>query len=178
MPFAAPIFNHKELAAMTTWIDANGVCRQSAGYTCGPASAVTALRLLGLPAEEGQIAILSRTSAFAGTPPDLLAQALRERYAASGLISECRAFHHVAELKDAGLTLAVISYGPMTDHYVTVLKVTNTDVIVGDPLNGREYLFRMRILKINGASSWRCGAEFSTGVPSRSSARFWRMNRS
>ncbi len=60
LPFAAPIFNKTELAAMTTRIDNDGICRQSAGYTCGPASAVTALRLLGLPAEEGPIAILSR----------------------------------------------------------------------------------------------------------------------
>jgi predicted double-glycine peptidase len=140
MPFAAPIFNHKELAAMTTRIDRDGVCRQSAGYTCGPASAVTALRSLGLQAEEGNIAILSRTSAFAGTPPDLLAQALHDEYARFGLIAECRAFHHVAELKEAGLTLAVIRYGPMTDHYVTVLEVTDSTVIVGDPLTGREIL--------------------------------------
>src|ERR1700722_11890903 len=40
LPFAAPIFNRQELAAMTTQIDNNGVCRQSVGYTCGPASAV------------------------------------------------------------------------------------------------------------------------------------------
>ena len=140
MPFAAPIFNQKELAAMTTQVDSNGVCRQSAGYTCGPASAVTALRLLGLAAEEGNIAILSRTSAFAGTPPDVLAEALRNQYAGSGLIAECRAFHDIAELKEAGLTLAVISYGPMTDHYVTVLEVTSSSVIVGDPLSGRQWL--------------------------------------
>ena len=140
MPFAAPIFNRKELAAMTTRIDNDGVCRQSAGFTCGPASAVTALRLLGLPGDEGQIAILSRTSAFAGTPPDLLALVLHNQYAKFGLIAECRAFHHIAELKDAGPTLAVIRYGPMTDHYVTVLEVTDSAVIVGDPLSGRESL--------------------------------------
>ncbi|HET6250823.1 MAG TPA: cysteine peptidase family C39 domain-containing protein [Tepidisphaeraceae bacterium] len=140
MPFAAPIFNRRELAAMTTQIDREGICRQSAGYTCGPASAVTALRLLGLPAQEGDIAILSRTSIFAGTPPDVLAEALQSRYGDSGLHAECRAFRNISELKDAGLTLAVISYGPMTDHYVTVLEVTDAAVIVGDPLNGRQKL--------------------------------------
>jgi predicted double-glycine peptidase len=142
MPFAAPIFNQNEFAAMTTTMDDNGVCRQSAGYTCGPASAVTALRLLGFPAEEGNIAILSRTSVFAGTPPDVLAEALQNEYAKSGLVAECRAFHDIAELKAAGLTLAVISYGPMTDHYVAVLEVTATNVIVGDPLTGRQFLSR------------------------------------
>jgi predicted double-glycine peptidase len=140
MPFAAPIFNQKELAAMTTQINRDGVCLQSAGYTCGPASAVTALRQLGLPAEEGHIAIVSRTSMFAGTPPDVLADALRTEYAKLGLVVECRAFRDVADLKNAGLTLAVISYGPMTDHFVAVLEVTDSSVIVGDPLTGREYL--------------------------------------
>jgi hypothetical protein len=35
---------HAELAALTTRLDADGVCRQSNHYTCGPAAAVTALR--------------------------------------------------------------------------------------------------------------------------------------
>jgi hypothetical protein len=58
-------------------VDGDGVCRQSSHYTCGPASAVTVLRKLGLPAEEGEIAILSHTSALTGTEPDVLAKAGR-----------------------------------------------------------------------------------------------------
>ena len=49
---------------------------QSNGYNCGPAAAVTALRRLGLPAEEGELAILAHTSSAAGTSCDTLCTAI------------------------------------------------------------------------------------------------------
>lgn len=135
-PFLAPAFNHKYLRSLVTTIDEDGICRQSNGYNCGPAAAVTALRQLGLPAEEGDIAILAHTSSAIGTPPDMLAAALQQHYGDDGLVAEYRAFQTVAELRDAGLTLVVIKYSFMLDHYVAVLEVTGTEVIAGDPLNG------------------------------------------
>jgi hypothetical protein len=103
---------------------------------CGPASAVTALRKLGLPAEEGQIAILSCTSFQEGTPEDMLADGLNRQYGGNGLSAKCRAFSSVADLKDCGLTLAVVKYGFLVDHWVAVLEVTDSEVVVGDPLAG------------------------------------------
>ena len=67
-----------------------------------------------------------------GTPPDILAEVLQKQYGKDGLIAEYLAFKNVSELKKAGLTLAVIKFGFMVDHYVTVLKVTDSEVIVGD----------------------------------------------
>jgi len=139
-PFLAPAFNHRQLEHLQTRVDANGVCRQTTDYTCGPASAVTALRKLGLPAEEGEIAILSGTTSSTGTPPDFLAAALQKRYGRDGLIVEYRAFKDVSELRQAGLTLAVIKFSFLVDHYVTVLQVTDSQVIVGDPLGGVDFL--------------------------------------
>jgi hypothetical protein len=135
-PFLAPAFNQNYLARLETRVDPNGICRQSNSYTCGPAAAVTALRRLGFPAEEGQIAIWSHTTSAVGTPPDILAQVLQNRYGKYGLVVELRAFKDVAELKKAGFTLAVIKYSFMVDHYVTVLEVTDSEVVVGDPLDG------------------------------------------
>ena len=40
VPFLAPAFNRGYLAGLKTRIDADGVCRQSNEYTCGPAAAV------------------------------------------------------------------------------------------------------------------------------------------
>ena len=137
-PFLAPAFNRNQLAHLTTHIGADGVCRQSTDYTCGPAAAVTALRKLGFPAEEGQIAVLSHTSFATGTPPDFLAEALQNCYGKDDLIVKCRPFKSISELKRAGLTLAVTKFTFMVDHYVTVLQVTDSEVIVGDPLNGLE----------------------------------------
>ncbi|HEX5221540.1 MAG TPA: cysteine peptidase family C39 domain-containing protein [Verrucomicrobiae bacterium] len=135
-PFLAPAFNYSHLAGLKTRFDADGICLQSNDYNCGPAAAVTALRKLGLPAEEGELAILAHTSSATGTPPDILARALQAHYAMEGLVSDYRVFRSVDELRDGGLTLAVIKYGFWLDHYVTVLNVTDQEVVVGDPSHG------------------------------------------
>jgi hypothetical protein len=83
-PFVAAVIDRPQLQRMATRLDTDGVCLQSSDYTCGPAAAVTALRRLGLPAEEGRIGILSYTSFQEGTPPDLLAAALEKEYGRTG----------------------------------------------------------------------------------------------
>jgi predicted double-glycine peptidase len=135
-PFLAPAFNRNQLAQLQTRIDGDGVCHQNTGYTCGPAAAVTALRKLGLPAEEGQLAILSFTSSMTGTPPDILAEILQKQYGKDGLAVEYRTFKNISELKSTCPVLAVMKFGFMVDHYVTVLEVTDSEVVVGDPLDG------------------------------------------
>ena len=136
MPFVLPALVRKELAALVTKIDPDGVCLQQTSYTCGPAAAVTGLHKLGLPGEEGQLAIWSQTSQF-GTTPDALADALRSHYGADGLEVRYQRFQKVADLKQRGITLAVVKYDFMVDHFVTVLGVTDHEVIVGDPLSGK-----------------------------------------
>jgi predicted double-glycine peptidase len=136
-PFLAPAFNRTYLSRLKTRLDADGICLQSNDYNCGPAAAVTALRQLGFPAEEGEVAILAYTSSATGTPPDILARALSDRYAKDGLVSEYRVFRSLDELKEAGLTLAVIKHSFMLDHYVTVFEVTEDQVVIGDPLKGK-----------------------------------------
>ena len=140
-PFLAPAFNRNQLAQLRTHMGTDGVCLQTTDYTCGPAAAVTALRKLGLAADEGEIAILSCTSSTTGTPPDILAEALQSRYGKDGLVADYRAFKDVSELRNMGPTLAVTKFGFLVDHYVTVLEVTDTEVVVGDPLNGLDKLY-------------------------------------
>jgi predicted double-glycine peptidase len=135
-PFLAPAFNQSYLAGLVTQVDSDGICRQSTDYTCGPAAAVTGLRKLGFPAEEGQIAILAHTSSAIGTPPDMLAATLQKNYGRDGLVAEYRVFGNVSELKKAGLTLAVVTFNFLLDHYVTVLEVRDDVIMVGDPLSG------------------------------------------
>jgi hypothetical protein len=152
-PFLTPMFNRGRLAQLQTCMDLQGVCRQSTDYTCGPAAAVTVLRKLGFPAEESELALLSGTSAVTGTPLDLLAEALRQKYGKDGLMVEYRYFKNFEELQQAGLTLAVVKYSFMVDHYVAVLKVNDIAVTVGDPLNGIQIISREDFLK-----QWRfCG---------------------
>jgi len=139
-PHLAPLAQRHELALLKTDFRSDGVCRQTTSYTCGPAAAVTALRWLGLPAEEGKLSLLAETSSAAGTSPDILAETLRKEYAKDGLIVQYRLFRNLAELRQAGLTLAVVKYGFLIDHFITVLQVTDTEVVIGDPLVGVDRL--------------------------------------
>ncbi len=167
-PFAAPVFNRKLLASIETHLDSDGICLQSTGYTCGPASAVTALRKLGIPSEEGEIAILAHTSDAMGTPPGILVETLNTRYGKDGLNCELRHFKSVAELKSAGLTLALIKFGLMVDHYLVILEVTDTTVIVGDPLTGKKVLSYQEFAKkwrFSGVVLKRAAAQLAEGAP-------------
>lgn len=135
-PFLAPMADRAQLSRLQTKVDENGICQQTTDYTCGPAAAVTALRRLGLAAEEGQIAIVSCTSYQAGTPADMLAEGLQGKYGNKGLVAKCRVFKNISELRTSGLTLAQVKYRFLEDHWVTVLDVTDSEVIIGDPLAG------------------------------------------
>lgn len=136
-PFAASVLNRDYLLSFKTRFDRDGVCRQSTDYNCGPAAAVTALQKLGVDAEEGKIAVAAHTSSAMGTPPTILFETLGELFAKDGIVCEYRHFKDIPELRRAGLTIAVIKFGPLVDHYVTVLEVTDDRVIVGDPLDGK-----------------------------------------
>lgn len=140
LPFLAPALIEGHLANLTTRVDSNGICFQSTGYTCAPAAAVTALRKLGLPAYEGEIAILSHTSPVAGTLPGCLQAALQNRYGAEGLRCQYRCFDSIAQLKDAGITLAVVKDAFLSDHCVAVLEVSEKMITVADPVVGKRSL--------------------------------------
>jgi len=139
-PFLLPPLIRGYFAGLETVIDKDGVCIQSNGYLCGPAAAVTALRHLNLPGEEGELAILAYTTPMRGTAPDCLCAALHERLGQHGFKFELRYFTTVEELKAAGTTITVIKLSLLLDHYVAVLDVTDEGVIVGDPLQGRRTL--------------------------------------
>ena len=134
MPFLAPAFAYSELSQLETRIDADGVCHQGTDYNCGPAAAVTALRRLGVEAEEGELALEARSTRFAGTPTDSLCGAIESLYGVP-----CRTLytHNIDALRGREPAIAVVKYNPVLDHYVTVLKVGDGEIVIGDPLEGR-----------------------------------------
>ncbi len=137
-PFFQSAVVRGHLAQLETTVDADGICLQSNSYTCGPAAAVTALRVLGIRAEESDIAILARTTPGGGTDPASLCLALRKRYAQDGLSCEYRFFQTVPQLRGKEPVVALVKFSFMIDHYVTVLEVTDTHVSQGNPLTGLE----------------------------------------
>jgi hypothetical protein len=136
LPFLVPALIKDHLSNIQTRLGYNGVCFQTTDYTCGPAAAVTALGKLGLSAEEGEIAVLSHTSPVAGTLPACLSSALQNRYGPDGLRCKYRHFDSIEQLKNAGLTLIMVSDSFLLDHCLAVLEVSDEAVTVADPMAG------------------------------------------
>ncbi|MHC4363435.1 MAG: cysteine peptidase family C39 domain-containing protein [Planctomycetota bacterium] len=148
LPFLVPALIRDNLLSLKTRIDSNGVCYQSADFTCAPAAAVTALTKLGLPAHEGEIAVLSHTSPVAGTLPGCLKTALTDRYGDYGLRCQYRSFKSLKQLKDAGITLAVVRDAFLSDHCVAVLEVSDRMVVIADPVTGRHLMSHEQFEKV------------------------------
>ena len=153
LPFLVPALIKERLSNLQTMFDKDGVCRQTTGYTCGPAAAVTALGKLGLKADEGELAVLSYSSPVIGTLPACLTSAIRDRYSADGLRCQYRRFESIDQLRNAGVTLAVVRNAFLLDHCIAVLDVSEDAVIIADPAMGTQLMPCKQFEKI-----WRfCG---------------------
>jgi len=148
LPFLVPALIKDKLSNLKTIVNTNGICYQTTDYTCGPAAAVTALGKLGLAASEGEIAILSHSSPVAGTLPHNLYTALKNRYGADGLKCQYRHFDSIAQLRNAGITLAVVRDAFLSDHCVAVLEVSDRMVTIADPVLGRTLMSHEQFEKI------------------------------
>ena len=163
LPFLIPAVMREKLSNLQTHYDANGICRQTTDYTCGPAAAVTALGRLGLAAEEGELAVLSYSSPITGTLPACLSSALQNRYRADGLRCRYRRFDSVYQLRTAGVTLAVVKEAFFKDHCLTVLHVSEEAVTVADPVTGVRLMPHRQFEKI-----WRFAGIVLERGPSQS----------
>ena len=148
LPFLMPALIKDRLANLQTKFDKNGICRQTTDYTCGPAAAVTALGKLGLRANEGELAVLSYSSPVTGTLPACLSSALQNRYGAEGLSCRYRRFDSIAQLKNAGITLALVKEALFMNHCIAVLEVTDETVTVADPVTGTRLMLYEQFEKI------------------------------
>ncbi len=114
------------------------VCQQSSASTCGPASAATILRQLGVQATEAELAAAAHSYA-GGTEAWYLARALRSR----GLDAR---FDFASDFApDGGLPAIVgVRFG-VTGHFIAVLGRDGERFVIGDPLIGRESLTREQL---------------------------------
>ncbi len=123
--------------AMAAQFDANGVCRQATRYSCGPAAAVTLLRLAGIDISEGRMARLCLLKPGEGVTALELCRGLNLALRPFG----ARAFVHRAagggfgDLRAPFLAELVRPGGAR--HCVVVLELRPAAVLVGDPARGR-----------------------------------------
>jgi Peptidase C39 family len=134
--FLAPALLVPYLSGIKTNITSEGVCLQSNSFTCSPAAAVTALKLLGIDGQEGELAILARTTPW-GTQSELLCMALNKKYADQGLGCELRQFKTIAEMRQFDAVITSMKLSGNAGHSVAVMQITENHIIIGDPGQGR-----------------------------------------
>lgn len=153
LPFLAPAAVQNQLASLITQFDADGVCRQTQPFTCGPAAAVTGLRQLGFDADEGTLAVASRTSPLVGTSAWTLFLAVRNQYEPQGLLCSFGMFDTLDAIPRDAVMLAVMHDSAFSDHCVVVIDITDKNVVIADPAEGL-----LRIPAADFLRAWRnCG---------------------
>jgi predicted double-glycine peptidase len=150
LPFALPVLAMPHQMSLTNRLNSEGICLQSNGFNCGPAAAVTALRAFGIDAREGDLAIESRTAPVMGTDLVNLTEALKKHCQGKPISLKLGAYNSIEEIQDAHAFLTIVDRTPIAAHFVTVLKVTNEFVLIGDPASGLLVMTRE-----NFESVWR-----------------------
>lgn len=143
MPFCViylgpSIWMHYELKNLQTTFSKDGICKQTTGFTCGPATAVTVLRLLGIEAQESELAIYSKCTPKGGTTNENLVNAIEKLYGKKGIDCSYLPFDSIEQLKGKCPLIACINLSSAVSHYTVVLEVTEDKVITGDPIGGKK----------------------------------------
>jgi len=117
------------------------VCLQSSESSCGPASAATLLRYFGKEATELEIAREAFTTRR-GTENWYLLRAIRRHGLAVNYAVVEPGADHVRFPAIAGVKL---NHADGAGHFIAVLGKAGENLIVGDPLTGREELTRKEL---------------------------------
>jgi hypothetical protein len=113
----------------------NGVTLQSKGYSCVPASLATLLRRWGYEITESEAAFALHTTRRRGTDLKEIPRALERLCPGAGMqaILIHTDFEELRRLDVPVLLQGWIAYNP---HSTALLGMTDTEVIVGDPISG------------------------------------------
>ncbi len=113
------------------------VCLQKTGYTCVAASAVTMLRAVGIESTETEMARLCRTEIGGGATDSRAMWGLQEKLEGTGW----KVRYDLTDLKGLAAIrkpcMVQVGWGFFLAHMVTVLEVTESEIVLGDPLRGR-----------------------------------------
>lgn len=139
LPALMPALARPQLARITNRYDYLGICIQSQEYTCGPAAAVNALRALHVSARESDLALTAHCGPLEGTDARELAQAINSLYGHHGIHAEYRYFSSLEELAQNQPAIVTIGVGLLVKHYITVIRISSDDILVLDPLLGRQF---------------------------------------
>jgi len=141
------IFLQGKLQKLQGNIYKEGICFQTSRYSCGPASAVMFLHAVGVKSTEAEMAALAETNNLTGTYIDKLTNAVNIKLKPAGLKAKYEKTDYDTIQSLNKPFLAKINLRFMVDHYIVVFEVTDDEVIVGDPLEGRGLYSKKAFLK-------------------------------
>lgn len=127
-------------------IDADGVCLQSTGYTCGPASAVTFLKAYGIDATEQEMTRLSHANLLLGVDFGFLGKAVEKKAASAGMTIDVIAADYEFLKKHGKPCIVYVRWHFLVDHVIVVLHADENKVIFADPLDGKREWSRQEFL--------------------------------
>jgi len=140
----APLFLWDNVAAclqpsyaMPARFDADGVCRQSTSYSCGPAAAVMMLKCVGEDISEGEMANLCLLRPNKGVTALELCRGLNVALRGKKHRATIRRFEPDQLDRACPPFLAEVRRANATEHCVVVLQVGTDVVLLGDPARGR-----------------------------------------
>lgn len=127
-------------------IDADGICLQSTGYTCGPASAVTFLKAHGINATEQEMTRLSHANLLLGVDFGFLGRAVEKKTHTAGIVIDVVAADYEFLKKHDEPCIVYVRWHFLVDHVIVVLHEDENKVIFADPLSGRREWSREEFL--------------------------------
>jgi predicted double-glycine peptidase len=145
LPAACPLLVRSTLAATRTRINAEGICLQTTPYMCGPSAAITCLRTLGIDADEGPLAIAARSGPMVGTDARFLARTIQAQFADEGVRARCEHLTKIDAMRTPAI--AAMNMPLIGGHFIAVLDVTPTHLVIGDPYSGRYLMKRAYFLR-------------------------------
>jgi hypothetical protein len=120
-----------------SWRD--GVCLQSTTSTCGPASAATLLKSMGVEVTERELAIDAFTTR-SGTENWYLKRAIEKHGVKCNYMRQAAGSPALIHPAIAGVRL-----GERAGHFIAILGETPEHYIVGEPMSGRRLLRKDRM---------------------------------
>lgn len=130
IPHLKPLLAPVRLADFASELK-GGVCLQSTEYSCGPAAAVTVMKLFGIAASEREVVRFAFTSRR-GTEVWYLARLMRFRGLKSRFIID------PSRIGDPPMpSIAGVRMGELGDFVAVLAKTRSGDFVIGDPLAGR-----------------------------------------
>lgn len=119
-----------------TRIDADGICRQTTGYTCVAASMVTMLRARGIAADEAEMSALCRTQSGGGATDSRALWALDRKLAGTAFTPRYARLNRGSLIAAPKPCMVQLDWGFFVSHMVPVMEATPDRVVIGDPLSG------------------------------------------